>query len=127
MPRLTQCAPLLVLGAVAGLLDCGESSLDSPGRESAPEPAALKRPAVNAPTAARSRDVRDTEEREPEEPAWIVEARENPDPNARLRAIEAWAHNPGETLNPFTYALVDPDESVRARAQELLEEALVRR
>ena len=30
-------------------------------------------------------------------------------------------------LNPLTYTLVDPDESVRARAQELLEEVLVRR
>lgn len=45
----------------------------------------------------------------------------------RLAAIEAWANNPGDNLNPFTYALVDPDEQVRARAQDLFEQALERR
>ena len=34
--------------------------------------------------------------------------------------------HPGESLDPVTYALVDPDESVRARAQELLEQRLNR-
>ena len=63
----------------------------------------------------------------PEEPAWLAEARNDPDPKSRLDAIETWARNPGESLDPVTHALVDPDERVRARAQELLEEALVRR
>ena len=62
-----------------------------------------------------------------EEPGWLTEARNDPDPTVRLNAIEAWARNPGESLDPVTHALVDPDESVRARAQELLEEALARR
>ena len=62
-----------------------------------------------------------------EEPAWLTAAREDPDPRVRIHAIEAWARNPGESLDPVTHALVDPDESVRARAQELLEEALARK
>jgi hypothetical protein len=62
-----------------------------------------------------------------EEPAWLTEALKDPDPRVRLNAIEAWARNPGASLDPVTHALVDPDESVRTRAQELLEEALARR
>jgi len=59
-----------------------------------------------------------------EEPAWLTEARNDPDPHVRLQAIETWAINPGDSLDPVTYALVDPDETIRARAQELFEEAL---
>ena len=74
-----------------------------------------------SPNVVRVHPARDTEE---EEPAWLIEARDDPDPAVRLQAIELWAHDPGDNLNPFTYALVDPDESVRARAEELLEAAL---
>jgi hypothetical protein len=59
--------------------------------------------------------------------AWTAAAREDPDPNMRMHALEAWAQHPGGNLDPATYALVDPDEMVRARAQELVEEALARR
>lgn len=62
-----------------------------------------------------------------EEPAWLEAALSDPDPRVRLQAIEVWANNPGENINPFTYALVDPDEQIRARAQELFEEELARR
>ncbi len=61
------------------------------------------------------------------DPAWFAAARDDPDPNVRLHALETWAQNPGENLDPLTYALVDPDETVRARAQELLEQELARR
>lgn len=50
----------------------------------------------------------------------------DPDPAIRLSALEAWALHPGPTLDPVTYALVDADEAVRARAQEVLEEVLAR-
>ncbi len=63
----------------------------------------------------------------PEEPEWLTEAQNDPDPRIRLNAIEAWARNPTESLDPITYSLVDPDESVRARAQKLLEDRLARR
>jgi hypothetical protein len=61
------------------------------------------------------------------DPAWLAAAREDSDPNVRLHALNAWAQHPGESLDPATYALVDPDEAVRARAQELVEEQLARR
>jgi hypothetical protein len=50
----------------------------------------------------------------------------DPDPTIRLYALEAWALRPGSTLDPVTYALVDADESVRARAQEVFEDVLTR-
>jgi hypothetical protein len=61
-----------------------------------------------------------------EEPVWLMEALKDPDPRVRLHAIETWAAKPDKTLDPVTYALVDTDETIRARAQELLEEALER-
>ena len=46
------------------------------------------------------------------------------DPRVRIHALETWAQHPGDKLDPATYALVDPDESVRARAEELWEHLL---
>ena len=78
-----------------------------------------------APTSiVRRRPVRDAAT---EEPTWLIEARDDPDPTVRLGVIEVWASDRGADLNPFTYALVDADETVRARAQELFEEALASR
>lgn len=50
---------------------------------------------------------------------WFAEVREHPDVTVRLQALELWAQQPGDALDPVTYALVDGDEQVRARAQEL--------
>ena len=63
-----------------------------------------------------------TEHAPPEEPARLTEARNDPDPRVRLNALEAWARDSHESFDPITHALVDPDEEVRARAQELFEE-----
>lgn len=52
---------------------------------------------------------------------------QQPDPQTRLAALEVWAAGPRESLDPVTYALVDADEWVRLRAQELLEQELARR
>ena len=60
-------------------------------------------------------------------PPWLAELLNSPDPQVRIQGLEAWAQRPGETLDPVTYALVDPDESVRVRAQEVFEEELARR
>ena len=54
------------------------------------------------------------------------DALEDSDPGVRIQNLETWAQAPGDTLDPATYALVDPDESVRARAEALLEEVLAR-
>jgi hypothetical protein len=45
-------------------------------------------------------------------------------PEERLSALDAWSRNPGASLDPVTSALVDPDERVRARAQELFDEVM---
>jgi hypothetical protein len=50
-----------------------------------------------------------------------------PDPQVRITALEEWAqHRAGDSVEPLTHALVDPDEQVRARAQALWEQALAR-
>src|SRR5947208_16086032 len=64
---------------------------------------------------------------EDDPPPWLADLLQAPDPNVRVQALDAWAQHPGESLDPVTFALVDPDQSVRARAQELLEQELVRR
>lgn len=70
----------------------------------------------------------DNEQYQAEEvPAWLAEALDDPDPHVRIQALEAWAQHPRKTFDPLTYALVDPDEAVRMRAQELLEEKLKNR
>ena len=58
---------------------------------------------------------------------WLAELLHAPDPNVRIQALDAWAREPSASLDPVTYALVDPDEFVRARAQEVLERELARR
>jgi hypothetical protein len=40
--------------------------------------------------------------------------------------LDQWAQRPGEALDPVTYGLVDEDEQVRVRAQELYQEQLTR-
>jgi hypothetical protein len=44
----------------------------------------------------------------------------------RLQALELWAQQPSDEIDPVTYALVDEDEQVRTRAQELYEQQLTR-
>jgi hypothetical protein len=55
---------------------------------------------------------------------WFAELRESPDVTVRLQALEVWAQQPGDSIDPLTYALVDEDEDVRTRAQALWEQQL---
>ena len=57
---------------------------------------------------------------------WYAEAREHPDVGVRLMALEHWAQQPRETMDPVTAALVDEDEQVRTWAQELYDQQLTR-
>lgn len=57
---------------------------------------------------------------------WYATARDSPDVSVRLQALETWAQRPGDQLDPVTYGLVDQDDSVRRRAQELYEQQLAR-
>ena len=58
--------------------------------------------------------------------ARYAAARDDADPSARMQVIEGWAQHarPDSSLDLLTNALVDPDEAVRMRAQELLEQEL---
>lgn len=49
--------------------------------------------------------------------------RDDADPKPRLRVLDDWARavRPGDNVDLVGQALVDPDESVRARAQALLD------
>jgi hypothetical protein len=60
-------------------------------------------------------------------PPWLAELLHAPDPNVRIEGLDAWSRQPGASLDPATYALVDSDEAVRARAQAVLEQELARR
>ena len=55
-------------------------------------------------------------------PEWTA-ALQHPDKEVRRDALQQWAGQGAATpLDPLTHALVDPDESVRAKAQELVEQ-----
>lgn len=55
---------------------------------------------------------------------WLAELRLHPDPTVRRQALESWAEQPSADLDPLTYALVDEDDTVRTRAQELYTQQL---
>src|ERR1700680_738809 len=108
------------MAIVFGLSGCGSSS---PGQSASatPQKEVTAQPVAAQPAPANERPIRYYERTRTEEPAWLAEMRDDPDPSVRIQALETWARNPEQTLDPLTYALVDPDESVRTRAQELLE------
>ena len=55
-------------------------------------------------------------------PEWTA-ALQHLDKEVRRKALQQWAGQGAATpLDPLTHALVDPDESVRAKAQELVEQ-----
>jgi hypothetical protein len=117
------CQLMLALAVVSILPSCGKSSPDSSQNRSKLEATSFqptltdhKLPSVKIPAQDQA-----------ETPAWLEAAREDPDPRVRLHAVETWSAKPGKTLDPATHAMVDPDETVRARAQQLFEEALARK
>jgi hypothetical protein len=55
---------------------------------------------------------------------WLAELRESPDATVRLQALQHWAQQPGTGIDPLTFALVDEDEEVRTRAEELYAQQL---
>ena len=90
-------------------------------------------PDARAPSTAASSDRQQREARAAADLAqheawaqWYAAARAHPDVSVRLQALEQWAQQPGEALDPVTYALVDGDEDVRTRAQDLWAQQLTR-
>ena len=122
---------LSALGALLAIAGCGDLAGDPANRQRSP---AVARAAGSVP--ARETGPANLHAANPRRPvdheayaddvlmSWGLHA--DPDPAIRLYALEAWALHPGSTLDPVTYALVDADESVRARAQEVFEEVLAR-
>ena len=127
MPPDTRCRLLYVLAL--GVLAAGcDRATPEPAARAAPlaRPAIAHAPQRTAPTAVAPA-LQYREASQTPDDAWLAAARGDPDPNVRLHALEAWAQHPDESLDPATYALVDSDETVRTRAQELVEEQLARR
>jgi hypothetical protein len=118
LSRLRQL--MLVLAVVFVLPSCGKPAPIDTDRD--PKISTNKRPS----NGSALQPIK-----QPNQPAdilsWQDAAREDPDPRVRLHAIETWSQKPGDTLDPVTHAMVDPDETVRARAQQLFEEALARK
>ena len=57
---------------------------------------------------------------------WLAELREHPVATVRLQALELWAQQPGDDIEPMLEALGDDDEQVQARAEELWEQQFTR-
>jgi hypothetical protein len=129
-PLIYRCA-LLALVILAGPVGCGQSAPDKAehvaARPSAPPSRPEEPPGRKAAAELPASVAFASQALSEEEPAWLSAVRDDPDPSVRTLALETWAQQPGATLDPFTYALVDGNESVRARAQALLEEELTRR
>jgi hypothetical protein len=63
----------------------------------------------------------------PQEPEWVSKAEKDPNQRMRLNAIRAWAQHPTERLDAMLYSLADSDDSVRAQAQVLWQNTVLRR
>jgi len=136
--HLVRSLSLAAVAAALALQGCGKPS---PGSIDRPVHPADARAAAGDPSASLPMAHRGaiTSERYPaagasleryateDPPPWLAGLLHVPDPNVRIQALDAWARQPGTSLDPVTYALVDPDESVRVRAQEIFEQELARR
>jgi HEAT repeat protein len=118
---------LLALTAWVSLLSGWPLASDRSSAAKSAQPVAVEKTFRPSSTSAGGHTTLYAGRTETELPTQLTEALSNPDPRVRIRALETWAQHPGDKLDPVMYALVDPDESVRARAQELLEAVLARR
>lgn len=56
-------------------------------------------------------------------PEWMAQKLNSPKVRVRLKALETWAQSaPPGAVDPLILAFEDPDERVRARAQQLIEQ-----
>ena len=122
MRRVFVTASLL---AAMALFACGRSPPDDSKQERAA--ATIAQPLGNGGAAGVLRESLSSKTAEMEEPVWLEEALNDPDPKVRMQALDYWSEHPGEKLDPVTNALVDPDERVRTHAEKLFEEALARK
>jgi HEAT repeat protein len=125
--QLTFVLGLLALAVWVSLASSWRSSADRSSTANSAQAVALEKTSRSPSPSTGGRATPYAGRTEAELPIWLAEALNSPDPRVRIRALETWAQHPGDKLDPVTYALVDPDESVRARAQELLEAVLAHR
>lgn len=119
---------LLFLTSWVGVAGCGRSTPDQ-SRPSSTDPTSDPKFSTSlAPSASNSAaQLTKQQNQASDTSSWQAAAGEDPDPRVRLHAIETWSQKPGDTLDPVTHAMLDPDESVRTRAQQLFEDALGRK
>ena len=123
------CRIACAVAVALGLGACDRSVSDQSSSATPPKAAAAKHAIARQVPTARASVTPMTQPAESDwvSPPWLAELLSSPDFQVRLQGLEAWAQHPGTTLDAVTYALVDPEESVRARAQEVFEEELARR
>ena len=107
-------------GTMAANLDqrpAAPTNVEKATRTSRIEPAPLHRPTASV--AVPTQDL----------VAWYDSVRDETNPTPRLRAIEAWDRSarPDASIDLLTHALVDPDPSVRERAQALFDRRMPQR
>jgi hypothetical protein len=115
--------------AAASLVDPPKPSRSTPTPSSRQAQTETAQPqqtdATSSPVAEKERKERSPAE-EAQWQAWYTAARESPEVSVRLQALEHWAQRPSEAFDPVTYGLVDEDEQVRTRAQDLYQQQLTR-
>jgi len=90
-------------------------------------PTARAQPAASTVTTASADEQTNAEQAlRPARERWYAEVWESPEMRACVQALEVWAQQPGDTIDPLTFALVDEDEDVRGRAEALYEHQLAR-
>jgi hypothetical protein len=119
---------ILFLTSVVSVAGCGRSIPDKSQRTLTDTDGNPKSNTIAVPSTTGSALQRvQHQNQSADTSSWHDPAREDPDPRVRLHAIETWSQKSGDTLDPATHAMVDPDETVRARAQQLFEDALARK
>lgn len=116
----------LAWAALAATLLCACGRIEP--AESGREAAALERTSASVVALPPVATVAASAARSPPAAApWPPAEMLDPDPRMRRFALEQWARSPTESLDVVAAALVDPEESIRERAEQVFEEALARR
>jgi len=129
MPSCREAATLcIVLGVLTAPLGCGDPAATT--RAPAPRAPAVSRPLpgrqIESPSGASPNAWFPRDAAPPSEPiATLALIVDEPDSLTRRVALEALARDWG-ALDGIAAAMVDPDESIRERAQELFDAALER-
>src|SRR3990172_4093840 len=122
--QLTYALGLLALAVWVSLASGWRSPSDRSSAGKPVQTVAVEKPSRSPSTPVGGHVTPYAGSAESDLPHGPAAARNSSGPRVRIDAIETWAQRRGDKLDPATYALVDPDESVRARAEELWEHLL---